>query len=51
MRAFVEALRSVNHRDLVALGIEIGAALLLFAAAAGLAQIGAVILPMLETVP
>lgn len=51
MRALVETIQSMTRRDLVALAIEIGAALLLIAAAAGVSQVGAVFFRLVEAAP
>ena len=48
MRALVETIQSMSRRDLIALAIEIGAALLLIAAAAGVSQIGAAFIGLAE---
>jgi len=48
MRAKQGFLSSVQRRDLVALAVEIGAVALVFGAALGAAQIGAVLIGLVE---
>lgn len=48
MRALLASLQSLSRRDLVALSIEIGAVALLLGAAAGAAEIGAVLIRLAE---